>query len=138
MAIRKNTIGVSFPFKDSISGDYVDLNVISEDEIRSNLIHLLITKKGQRYMMPDFGTTIHHKLFDQLTQDVLSQIDQEIRDVVKKYLPNVQLDNVDIERFDLEDASNVVENVKHSIIIKLEYTVNTESFQFTDIVEIPF
>lgn len=138
MALRKNTIGVAFPFLDSSSGDYVKLNVITEDEIRSNLIHLLITKKGSRYFMPDFGTTIHHKLFNQLTEDLIAQIDQEIRDVVKKYMPNVQLDNVDIIRYDLEDKPTVPENQKHAITVRLEYTVSTSVFQFNDIIEIPF
>ena len=40
MAIGK-TYGVSFPFNDSQYGDYLNLTVTSDGEVRSNLIHLL-------------------------------------------------------------------------------------------------
>ena len=35
------TYGINFPFKDSFEGTYLDLSFSPEEEVRSNLIHLL-------------------------------------------------------------------------------------------------
>ena len=44
-----NTYGINFPFRDSFDGKYLDLSQTNEEEIRSSLIHLLLTRKGTRY-----------------------------------------------------------------------------------------
>ena len=41
--------GINFPFLDSGKGSYVATTPTPEKEIRSNLVHLLLTKKGSRY-----------------------------------------------------------------------------------------
>jgi hypothetical protein len=49
------TYGINFPFIDSFDGKYLDLSNYTNEEIRSSLIHLLLTRKGSRYFLPDFG-----------------------------------------------------------------------------------
>ncbi len=36
------TYGINFPFKDSLNGKYLDLSDTADEEVRSNLIHLLL------------------------------------------------------------------------------------------------
>ena len=48
------TYGINFPFQDSKTGKFLSLSENTNDEIRSNLIHLLLTRKGSRYFLPDF------------------------------------------------------------------------------------
>jgi len=50
------TYGINFPFRDSFVGRYLDTSNDSDEEIRSNLVHLLLSKKGTRYFLPDFGS----------------------------------------------------------------------------------
>ena len=57
--------GIDFPFRDSLEGQYVKMTATPEREIRGNLIHLLLTKKGSRYYLPDFGTRLYQFIFDQ-------------------------------------------------------------------------
>ena len=42
------TYGIAFPFNDSPEGDYLKLTQTANDEIRTDLIHLLLTRKGSR------------------------------------------------------------------------------------------
>ena len=42
------TYGIDFPFRDSQKGDYLNMTEIPEKEVRANLIHLLLTRKGSR------------------------------------------------------------------------------------------
>ncbi len=41
--------GITFPFTDSSEGFFLGLNKIPDSEVRSNLIHLILTLKGTRY-----------------------------------------------------------------------------------------
>ena len=41
-------ININFPFKDSDEGFYVDITSTSKDAIKADLLHLLLTNKGER------------------------------------------------------------------------------------------
>ena len=58
------TYGINFPFRQSIDGKYLSLSQNPDEEIRSNLIHLILSRKGSRYYLPDFGTRIYEFIFE--------------------------------------------------------------------------
>ena len=64
------TYGVNFPFRESYVGKYLDISDTTEEEVRSNLIHLLLTRKGYRYYLPDFGTRLYEYIFEPLDESV--------------------------------------------------------------------
>jgi phage baseplate assembly protein W len=90
------TYGFTFPFVDSFDGKYLDLTDYTAEEIRSNLIHLLLTRKGSRYFLPDFGTRLLEYIFEPLDGPTFQSIESEIRDSVNKYMPQLQLTSIDI------------------------------------------
>ena len=82
------TYGLAFPFEDSPKGDFLLLTETQFAQIRSDLIHLLLTKKGSRYYLPTFGG---------LTFDA---IEADIRDSVEQFMPNLLINNITIEPAD--------------------------------------
>ena len=90
------TYGINFPFRDSFDGKYLDLSDTTDEEIRSSLIHLLLTRKGSRYFLPDFGTGLLEYIFEPLDGPTFKNIESEIRDSVQKYMPQLQLTNISI------------------------------------------
>jgi len=76
--------GIDFPFRDSRYGEYLKTTESPQREVRANIIHLLLTRKGSRYFLPDFGTRIYEYIFEQ--NDVVSfgQIEEEIREGISK------------------------------------------------------
>lgn len=90
------TYGLTFPFVDSFDGKYLDLTDYTAEEIRSNLIHLLLTRKGSRYFLPDFGTRLLEYIFEPLDGPTFQSIEAEIRDSVTKYMPQLQLTSINI------------------------------------------
>jgi phage baseplate assembly protein W len=90
------TYGFTFPFVDSFDGKYLDLTDYPAEEIRSNLIHLLLTRKGSRYFLPDFGTRLLEYIFEPLDGPTFQSIEAEIRDSVNKYMPQLQLTSINI------------------------------------------
>jgi len=53
------TYGINFPFGQSQDGKYLSLSQTPEEEIRTDLLHLILTRKGSRYYLPNFGTRIY-------------------------------------------------------------------------------
>ncbi len=142
------THGINFPFRDSFKGTYFDLSDSQEEEIRSNLIHLILTKKGTRYYLPDFGTRLYEYIFEPLDGPTFSQLESEIRDSVSIYIPNITITNIEIK-----DASDGEENKgtyvdngervytvpnigikEHTAKIKIDYLITDSAFNPSDFV----
>lgn len=93
------TYGINFPFRDSPIGDYLLLTDFSKDEIRANLIHLILTRKGSRYYLPDFGTRIYEYLFEPLDGETFESIKSDIEDQIAKYIPNLTINSITIQPY---------------------------------------
>lgn len=143
------TYGIDFPFRDSLEGKFLKMTGTPEREIRADLIHLLLTKKGSRYYLPDFGTRLYQYIFDQNDAVTFGLIESEIRDSVKKYIPNLDLtsiivvsaeDNPDQIVSPQENEDNRLFRVSgysekpHTAVVKIEYTVNNGAFTSSDFI----
>ena len=76
------TFGINFPFRDSAKGYYMEMTESPEEEIRADFIHLLLTRKGTRYFLPDFGTRLYQFIFEPMDNRTFDAIEAEIRDAV--------------------------------------------------------
>ena len=102
------TYGINFPFRDSFNGKYLDLSDNSDEEIRTDLIHLLLTRKGARYFLPDFGTRLYEFIFEPLDGPTFNDIESEIKDSVEKYIPNLTVTSINVTALTDEEGTNVV------------------------------
>jgi phage baseplate assembly protein W len=93
--------GITFPFVDSSEGFFLGLNTDTDSEVRSNLIHLVLTPKGSRYFLPDFGTNLNKYIFELMDTTTKISIEREIREAVNKYIPNLTINSVEVKT--LED-----------------------------------
>ncbi len=144
------TYGIDFPFRDSQKGDYLSMTEIPEKEVRANLVHLLLTKKGSRYFLPDFGTRIYEYIFDQNDIITFNLIEEEIREGVKKYIPNLDINSIDVMSAEDDPDSDEktfsetederlfrVSNTSskpYTAKVKIDYTVNNGAFSTSDFV----
>ena len=138
MAFRQKTIGVAFPFQDSENGDYFQLTKTPEAEIRSDLIHLLLTKKGSRYMLPEFGTNLYQYIFEPLDSITTGKIENDIHDAVEKYIPSLKVNKIIILKFGDDGFDISGDTAIHTIKIKLDYSITQRTFEFVDSVTIGF
>ena len=105
--------GIDFPFRNSTLGDYTRMTLDKDEEIRANLIHLLLTRKGSRYFLPDFGTRLYEYIFDLNDSITYSSIEDEIRETVKLYIPNLEINSIKITNPDIDPedgASSISED----------------------------
>jgi phage baseplate assembly protein W len=143
------TYGIDFPFRNSVKGDFLRMTESPEREVRANLVHLLLTRKGSRYYLPDFGTRLYEYIFDQNDVVTFGLIEDEIRESIKKYIPNLDINSINIvsaendpeetklyaqdedERlFRVSDATSKPYTAK----VKIDYTVNNGAFTSSDFV----
>lgn len=98
------TFGINFPFRLSQDGKYLSLSQSSIEEIRTNLLHLILTRRGSRYFLPDFGTRVYEFIFEPMDGPTFEAIKSDIRDAVDKYIPNLTIDNITLTPYldDLE------------------------------------
>lgn len=144
------TYGISFPFVDSMEGKYLELTEYATEEIRTNLIHLLLTRKGSRYFLPNFGTRLYEYIFQPMDGPTFSEIESEIRDSVQQFLPNLQITNIVIRAASDEaagmtvtTAGNVVnpelsipnQNVsEYTAKVRIDYAISNDVFNSKDFV----
>ena len=143
------TYGINFPFRDSYDGKYLDLSDYNDQEIRSSLVHLLLTRKGTRYYLPDFGTRLYEFIFEPLDGPTFSDIDAEIRSSVEDYIPNITITNISITAASEgeEDKGSYIDSnddrvyrvpgigtKEHTAKVRIDYRLNNDVFSQKDFV----
>ena len=111
--LNKNvTIGVAFPLDET--NMFQGTQTVKE-QIKANLLNLLLTVPGERVNIPFYGIGIKSLLFEQ-------QIDQEslhisIQKQINRFVPNITLQNV---------SSGLSED-QHTLFVSLTYRYNLDS-----------
>jgi phage baseplate assembly protein W len=143
------TYGINFPFRDSVDGRYLDLSKTPEKELRTDLIHLLLTRKGTRYFLPDFGTRLYEYIFEPLDGPTFSQIEAEIRDSVQKYIPNLKITGLQVYDASTDEESDNrtvidgdervfrvpgIATKEHTAKVRIDFVVTSNAFQSSDFI----
>jgi phage baseplate assembly protein W len=147
------TYGLNFPFRDPRKGDYLQLTEFEAQEIKADLIHLLLTRKGTRYYLPEFGTRLYEFLFEPFDGLTFSAIESDIRDAVAMFMPNLLLNNITItpadpqEEVDIATGQNLVGTSESSVYrfpgkgtseytakIRIDYSTDKNTFSQSDFV----
>jgi phage baseplate assembly protein W len=123
----KKYININYPFKESPEGFFIDLNDDGTDAIKADLLHLILTVKGQRLYNPEFGTNLLRFIFEPNDETTQVGIQEEIRTVVKTYLPQLDLDEIRIEE---SPESN------HAAIVHIGFRISDAVFTTSDSITI--
>ena len=112
--LQKNiAIGVSLPF-DGPSGPF-NKTYSTADQIKSNLINLLLTNKGERLFNPEFGADLKTVLFEGITEDTTALIQDLVTTNVVFFVPEVQVNEVLVTPD--QDTNTISVTVKYQLII---------------------
>jgi phage baseplate assembly protein W len=103
-------IGISLPFNGSIG---FNSTYSTQEQIKSNLINLLLTNKGERIMNPDFGADLRTALFENITNNTYDLIKNLIITNVSIFIPEITINSIEV--------LNPEEN---TILITIKYSLN--------------
>ena len=93
--------GVKFPITvQSADNTLIDLNQTKEDEVYSELVHLIFTPKGQRLRDPNLVTRLIQFIFNPNESETWGDILTEIKDTVSKYIPSCSIKDLTINESD--------------------------------------
>ena len=121
--LNKNVkIGVAFPLNDVNLFDGTDT---FKEQVKSNLINLLLTKKGERPMLPTFGVGLQDLLFENNID--LDLLKESINNQINVFIPEITLMNLETN-YDGE----------HTVFLKITYRLNTDPQGETDAIQLNF
>ena len=111
------SVGIDFPFGRVPNGDgYFKSTKTTIDAIKNNIKLLLQTNQGERLFQPNLGMNLKNYLFQQMTEETSIQIENDIVDVFSRWLPFVELKDIQITNRDEVNqlVINIVFNIKRA------------------------
>lgn len=119
--------GILLPVQRGDTG-YFRQGFESYEQAKSNLKNLLLTRKGERIMQPEFGSGLHELLFEQATDELEQRLQETIESTVGYWLPYINIEEVDIEMSDtMKDQNRANMTVK----FRVGTDINTNEVTFT-------
>lgn len=107
--------GIKFPFThNEFTKFFVDANMTEKDKVRSQIIHVIFTPKGQRIRNPEFGTDLIKYIFSPSDGESWEGVKNEITTSVQRFVPNVVLNDIRVVQS---------EDERSEIFVRMDYSV---------------
>lgn len=106
--------GIKFPI--NVSSDDMtlfDLSHSRAEQIKSEIIHLVFTPKGQRLRKPNFGTNLIQFIFNPNDNQSWGDVVSEIKESVKMWIPNCAITDVEVAEY--EDGLTLFARIKYTL-----------------------
>jgi phage baseplate assembly protein W len=113
-------LGISINETSNSNGAFA-VNFTTINQAKSNIQNLILTKKGERLMQPEFGCDIWKILFEPIIEgDIESKIEETILDAVNTWLPYLNIDTI---LFDYDD--NDIDTNK--LALEIQFSLKSNS-----------
>lgn len=97
----------------------INSSVTNAEKTLANLKTLLLTRVGERYMQPEFGTRLADAIFEPNTDEIVTVLNDYITTAINKWLPEITITSIDIK-------SNDDDKNRHIIHIQILFNINNE------------
>lgn len=112
---KKQYFGIKYPFRnEGVQHFYVDANESISDKVKSQLIHIVFTPKGQRIRNPEFGTDLIKFIFSPSDDMTWEAVKTEVTESVTRWANNITLKNIEVVKNEEDE---------HEIYVRLDYSV---------------
>jgi len=118
-------IGVGLPF--NAPGVFNSI-YSTREQIKFNVVNLVLTSKGERIENPNFGTTLRSQLFGQMTEDTLDSVRTDIINSIAIYIPEVAVRNIELLIEPNESSNTLLVKITYVILISGETDNITVNF----------
>ena len=96
------------------TGGVFNLNFTTEDQTAANIKNLVLTSPGERPYHLNFGVGVYELLFDNVSDDILEDLETTIENQIGYWLPHVKLRNVYVTQAPTNE---------HEVAINVSYSV---------------
>ena len=123
--LQKNiAIGVALPFN---APGVFRSTFTTKDQIKSNLVNLLLTSTGERIMNPNFGTFLKRFLFEGITDSNLESLKDNLLNSISIYIPDITVTSIIITPN--TDYNSIDLNIDY--VVNISQTPDQVTVQFT-------
>lgn len=113
---KKQFYGIKYPFMSQDDENYfLDLNVDIKSKIKSLLMHVVFTPKGQKIRDPEFGTNLMKYLFDVNDEYLWEEVKNDITKTVSNFVNGIIINNIEVLPPDDE---------RPDIYVRLDYSID--------------
>lgn len=88
-------LGIDLPMING-AGAAFKLNYMSIDQAVANAKNLILTDKGERIMLPEFGCNLKSILFDPIDESINENLEVIIKDSFDYWLPYIFINSLDV------------------------------------------
>ena len=121
--VKKQQFGIKYPFRsEGFEHYFLDTNNSVKDKVRSQLMHVVFTPKGQRLRLPNFSTDLIKSILEQDETVSWEAVKNEISESVRMWISNVVINNIQVIKNEEDE---------HEIYVRLDYSV-TEGNKVTN------
>tara|TARA_R110000744_G_scaffold75497_1_gene150124 strand:- start:1802 stop:2218 length:417 start_codon:yes stop_codon:yes gene_type:complete len=117
---ERTAVGITFPFNNN--GVFFQ-SYTTKEQVKSNLINLLLTDRGERINQLEFGIGIKRLIFEQDVDQ--SQLKIRIEEGIDEFIPEIELIELEIKK----DPNSHILNIVISYRLLLDY--DTDAIQLT-------
>jgi len=97
MANGQTAIGVTLPLQRGKTG-YFEQSFTAIGQIKSNLINLLLTSKGERVFQPEFGSDLHNLIFSQMDEEYEAAVQSAVQRAISQWMPFLTIVEMEVLR----------------------------------------
>tara|TARA_R100000697_G_C5433150_1_gene193308 strand:- start:694 stop:1062 length:369 start_codon:yes stop_codon:yes gene_type:complete len=108
-----SSLAIKLPLVRDSSDGYRNIKSF-RDLIKQNLKMLLLTNRGERVMIPNYGVGINQFLFENFNESTFAQIESEILEQVAIYMPVVNITEMSFT----PNSSD-----PNALIVRISYTI---------------
>lgn len=120
--------GVAFPVVSGTGGYFTATEGLQT--LIAGIKQLMLTNKGERVMMPEYGTSLRSAIFEPLTETLKSDLKEEIMSAIVTYEPRVVVHKIAVDSD--ERVSAAQNQIKVSLVVTAADDVS--SSQIIDII----
>ena len=116
-------IGVALPFN---APGVFKSTYTTKDQIKSNLLNLLLTSTGERVMNPTFGTNLQRYIFEGITDENSELLINDLQNSINIFIPEISIVDIVID----PDTDNNLINLTIKYILNISQTPDQVTVQF--------
>lgn len=121
---QDKSVGVTLPLRKGNNG-YFEVSYTTKEQIKSNIKALLLTEKGERLMQPTFGSDLRKCLFEPMTSNLDSIIEDSITEAINTWMPYVTIESI------VYDTDNTLKD-RNRIDLELKYSLKYSNSQILE------
>ena len=115
-------VGIDLPIRrgDGLDGFFATTSTTIE-AVKNNIRNLLQTEEGERFFQPNLGLNLRKVLFNQMTDELTLQIQDNILDKFELWLPFVEIRDIQINTFESDKIVGTNE-----VRIKIDFNIRQD------------